>query len=996
MQFRLLGPLEVRDDEGVVRIGSQMQRRLLAVLLVHARSVVSSDLLVDVLWAGQPPADTRQALWTCVSRLRRALAHRAGPAAEGLLVTRPPGYVLSAVPEQIDADQFAQLVSTASQIANHRPDAAAELLDRALGLWHGPALQEFADEPFAEVEAARLDELRLDATEDRFELDLALGRHAALIAPLGAFTTAHPLRDRPQSQLMLALYRSGREAEALERYRDYRERLDSELGLEPSSLLRSLHTKVLQQSTALDWVPPPADEATVGARQELRKPAVGPGSGLPAELTSFFGRAADIDAALDSLDEARLVTLTGVGGVGKTRLALRVAALAASRFTDGVSWCELAPVPDEAAVAPALATSLGVQPAAGSTVIESVVAFLSDQELLVVLDNCEHLLAEVRVLVAELLRGCPRLVILTTSRERLAIEGERSRPVAPLPLPDHLPSPDRANPAVSLFVDRARAVRPDLHLDRENLARIVDICRHLDGLPLAIELAAARIRSLNPADLDERMWTRPDLLSPVNLQGGRHDTLRGVFDWSYGLLVTEQRELFCRLSVFAGAFDLAAAEEVCSGRDIPRDRVVDVLTSLVDASLVGIGATQGEVTYSLLETLRSYAGELLPDDEKGAIRRAHAYHFASVAGRADAGLRGAEEARWVTVVDGAMGNLRAAHRWLIEEREVDLALRLSRGLRYYMLFRFRDEVVGWGETALALPGAELDPLYPEVCCAVGEGLTVRGEMGPALALAARAVSGLTQDDARRLYAHRVAGMVALYVGRLDDAFREHTEMLRLARRHHQTYEEGMALLGLAQSCTYAGDPTRGLAFADEQLRVGARLQNPSMLALAWYDRAEALSSVQPALALEPYQRAVQLAESAGSSFVEGIALVGLASLLGRYHDPQSALPAFRTIIARWREMQVWHHQWTTLRNLLQLFLSTENWEPAAVLFGAIEARNAAAPVFGHDADLMDAAAATLEVVLGMPRWQTARDRGLAMSREEAVIFACEAIDAARA
>jgi predicted ATPase/DNA-binding SARP family transcriptional activator len=996
MQFRLLGPLEVHGDDGVVRIGSRVQRRLLAVLLVEARSVVSADRLVDLVWGSRPPADARQSLWTCVARLRRALAEPAGPAAEELLVTRPPGYLLAAGPDQIDADQFVQLASAASGIAADRPDAAAELLDRALGLWRGPALQEFADEPFAEVEAARLDELRVAATEDRFELDLIRGGSSALVAPLGAFTSAHPLRERPRSQLMLALHRSGRQAEALECYRDYRELLDRELGLEPSVQLRSLQTQVLQQAPGLDWRPP-AQGPIVGAAHDSAGISGAPGSGLPAELTSFVGRAADIDTALAALAEARLVTLTGVGGVGKSRLALRVAALASSRFADGVSWCELAVVQDPAVVATALATALGVQREADATMVESVVAFLSGKQALLVLDNCEHLVGAVRSLVVDLLHGCPGLVILATSRERLAIDGERVRPVSPFPLPESAHRADPTNPAVSLFVDRARAVRPDLELDPDNLARIVDVCRHLDGLPLAIELAAARVRSLNPADLSERSWTRLDLLSSPGQRGGRHDSLRAVLDWSFGLLATEQQRLFCRLSVFAGTFDLAAAEVVCSGPDAGRHEVVDLLASLVDASMVSIGTTEGTVRYALLETLRHYAAEHLDAAEADALRRSHAHHYSLVAGRADAELRGVEEARWVAVVDAEMGNFRAAQRWLVGEPEPDAALRLSRGLRYCMLFRFRDEVVAWGEACLALPGAEQHPLFAEVCGAVGEGLTARGEMEPALAVASRGLAGLTEeDDVRRMYALRVAGMVALYVGRLDDAVREHVEMLRLARLHDQAYEEAMALLGLAQACTYAGDPVRGLAFAEEQLRVAARLRNPSMLALAWYDQAEALSAVAPARALEPYQRAVHLAESAGSSFVEGIAMVGLASFLGRSDDPQVALPAFRSIIVRWREMHVWHHQWTTLRNLMQLFVRIENWEPAAILFGAIDSGTTAVAAFGNDAVQMDVAAERLEEVLGTPRWRAARGRGAALSREEAVAFACEAIDAARA
>jgi len=990
MLFLLLGPLEVLAEQGVVEIRGQMQRRLLAVLLVHARTAVSADRLIDILWAGEPPLEARQALWTCVARLRQALAGQAGTATDALLITRPPGYLIAAEPDQIDAGRFESLISAASRLAADEPQTAAGLIDRALGLWRGAALEEFSGELFAAAEATRLDELRLSATEDRFEIDLVLGTHARLIGPLSGFATEHPLRERSRAQLMRALYRCGRQAEALEVFHSYRKLLDRELGLEPSVALRTLQTQILRQATEVGWRSP-------DVRQAPPKTALAvTGSRLPSEMTSLVGRDEDVTAAVQAIAEARLVTLTGVGGVGKTRLALRTAAVAATKFADGLCWCELASVTDPEAVAPAVATALGVHRGAGTTVVGSVVTFIGDQEKLLILDNCEHLLGGVRPLVAEVLRGCPRLVVLATSRVQLGINGEHVRPVATLPLSASSAQHAAPGPAVTLFVERARAVRPDLQLDPETLETISGICRHLDGLPLALELAAARMRSLNPADISDRTRSDLDLVSSAGEPSGRHGSLRTVLDWSYGLLGADQRQLFDRLSVFAGSFDLAAAEAVCAGRGIERNRVVELLTSLVDASMVGVGGTEGAVRYALLETLRRYGTEHCGDSpEADAIHRAHAHHYAEVADRADAGLRGPDESLWVAVVDADLDNLRAAQRWILRAGDADLALRLVRGLRYYMLFRFRDEVVAWGEASLRLPTVEQHPLFAEVCGAVGEGLTARGEMAAALNLATDALNQLDDpDDARGMYLLRVAGMVALYVGRLDDGFRQHAEMLRLARVHDHPYEAGMALLGLAQSRTYAGEPDRGLFFAEEQLRVVQPLGNPSMLALAWYDQAEALSSIDAARAIESYQRSIQLAESAGSTFVEGVALVGLASLLGGSQDPGVALPLFRSIITRWRRMGIWHHQWTTLRNLVQLFIRIDCSEPAAVLMGAIGAGATATPAFGADADLMETAARRLRVVLGQSRWSQAYERGATMSGDDALAFTCTSIDQA--
>ena len=992
MEFRLLGALEVADGDELIRIASPLQRRLLAALLVQARTVVSADRLVDLLWGSQAPVDARQSLWTNVARLRRALAGAAGTGA-ALLLTRPPGYLLDVEPVCVDASRFESLAVAATGLAAEDPRRAGEVLDRALGLWRGPALQEFAEEPFASTEAARLEELRLAVTEQRFEVDLTVGDVHELVGRLDAYTRAHPFRERPRAQLMLALYRCGRQAESLETYRSYQELLDRELGVAPSQMLRDRQTEVLRQSPSLDRELPP-DQSQVGGPSGSKpvRPPPASASAVPTELTSFVGREQDLAEVVAEFAKSRLVTLTGVGGVGKTRLAMR-AAVSSGPFTDGLAWCELAPVTDPSAVSAAVATSLGVRRSAETSVVESLVDYLAQRRMLLVLDNCEHLLEGVQPLAESLLRGCPWLVVLATSRARLAVTGEHVRPVAPLPVPASGERPDPTTPAVALFVQRAHAVRPELHLDEDTLANVAEICRQLDGLPLALELAAARLRSLNPTDLLDRMRTRLDLLSPTADHAGRHATLRAVLDWSYELLPTVQQRLFDRLSVFAGGFDLAAVEEVCCGGGVAREDVVDLLTSLVDASMVTVGPAANRVRYTMLETLRQYAVEHLEDPDAGSVRLAHARHFAAFAERADRGLRGPAEARWVGIVDEELDNFRAAHRTMIEAGRADLALQLVRGLRYYMLFRFRDEVVSWGEQALDLPDAVDEPLYAEVCGAVGEGLTVRGEMRRATALADRGLDAVADpDDARRIFGLRAAGMVSLYTGRLDDGLRLHAEMLRLARRHDHTYETGMALLGLAQSRTYAGEPARGLEYAEEQYRVVLPLGNPSMLSLAWYDQAEALAGLDADRAVEPYQRAVQLAASAGSTFVEGIALVGLASLLGRAGEPSLALPLFRTIIGRWRRMGVWHHQWTTLRNLVQLLLRTESWENSAVLVGAIAWSRTATPAFGADADLMQAAIDRLDDKLGTARWTAARDRGASLSPDEVVKFALRAID----
>ena len=726
-------------------------------------------------------------------------------------------------PEQVDAGLFERLLAEASGIGEDRPRAAGEILDQALSLWRGPALVEFADEPFAAAEAARLDELRLVAMERRFDVDLAVGAHAELVGQLRAFTALHPLRERPRGQLMLALYRCGRQAEALEAFTAYRHLLEDELGLEPSErLARAAGGDPPTGGRARLQPPAPAEELDGGASDLLDR---GPGL-RRRRATSFVGRADDIAAAVARIGEARLVTLTGIGGVGKTRLA------AASRRR-GVRpvrrWCLVV----RAGPAHRPGSS---RPGAGHVArrppstrcrrrrLDRRRSSLA-KRLLLVLDNCEHVLDGVRPLVEAILRGCPRVVVLATSRERLGIHGERVQPVAPLPLPDSGRPLDVTAPAVALFVDRARAVRPDLQLGAANLAAIVGVCRHLDGLPLSLELAAARIRSLNPADLSARMAGHLDLLSPTGPDAGRHSTLRGVLDWSYDLLTPTQRRLFDRLSVFSGTFDLAAAEAVGSGDGIDRGQVVDLLTSLVDASMVTVGATEGRVRYSLLETLRAYGWSHLghqdeADDRAPAGTPATSHRSPN---RPTSGCAGPDEAAWVTIIDRELGNLRAAHQWLVRHGAGGAgAAPLPRAaLLHAVQVPRRGRLLGPGDPRASWRGA---------ASAVRRGVWrrrrgpdgARGD-GLARALADRALTQVDgPDDERRMFGLRLSGMVALYVGRLDDGFRDHAEMLRLARLHDHPYEAGMALLGLAQSRTYAGAPDRGPG-----LRRGAEPRGPA-------------------------------------------------------------------------------------------------------------------------------------------------------------------------
>jgi DNA-binding SARP family transcriptional activator len=540
MEFRILGPLEVGEEDRPVLVTGPKERALLAILLIHAGEVVSADRLVEGLWGSEPPANLSNALQV-VSRLRTCL-QRAPGLQGGLLVTRKPGYVLDVGPEDLDARRFERLLEEAQEISATDHEGTSSLLGEALGLWRGPALAEFAFEDFAQEEVARLEEAHIRAVEMKMEADLALGRQDGLVGELQALVAANPLRERLRGQLMLALYRSGRQGEALRVFQEGRMTLVDELGIDPGPELQELHQQILLQATTLSATP----EAEVAA----------PRNNLPPQITSFVGRDVELREVGKLLQESRLVTLTGAGGAGKTRLALEVAKGLLEAFPEGVWLAELAAVNDPALVATTLGSALGIREGVPLGVgaqtpqpfVDKLLSYLGGRELLVVLDNCEHLIEASAELVERLLRSAPWVRVLATSRERLGVDGEVLWPVPPL----GLPRPEEVAPeqlvqhdAVRLFLDRATAVRPTFVLDADAAVALNHICRRLDGIPLALELAAAWVRIIPPMEIAARLDDRFGLLvSGSRKPLPRHQTLRAAIDWSYELLSVPEQDLF--------------------------------------------------------------------------------------------------------------------------------------------------------------------------------------------------------------------------------------------------------------------------------------------------------------------------------------------------------------------------------------------------------------------------------------------------------------------
>ncbi|MGH3962017.1 MAG: BTAD domain-containing putative transcriptional regulator [Pseudonocardiaceae bacterium] len=730
MRFGVLGPLAVWTDEGApVAIPGAKVRALLADLLVHAGEPVSADRLIDELWGDTPPGNPAGSLQARVSQLRRAL-EQAEPGGRALVVSRPAGYLLQVGADAVDAGRFEALIARAR--AAGEPAVNAALLAEALAIWRGPALSDFADDSFAQPAITRLEEQRLTALEEHIEARLALGEHGALVGELDALVARHPLRERLRAAHMRALYLAGRQAEALDTYQQLRTRLGDELGLDPGPELARLLQAILTHDPALAVRPPPAPRRT----------------NLPALLSSLVGRTAAVADVRKLIDTGRLVTLTGPGGVGKTRLALETAAQLAGELADGAWVVELAGHHDPCdnvvgCVAELVAAVVGVRddaalivPPAGrpAALIQRLPAALAAKQLLLVLDNCEHVIEEVAKLAELLLRSAPELRILATSREPLGLSGELLWPVPALELPD--PAADGDLPAVAqcsavqLFVQRAAATAPGFSLTETNTAAVAAVCRRLDGLPLALELAAARVRALPVHELATRLDDRFRLLATGNRDApDRQQTLRAVVDWSWELLTEREQTLLRRLGVFADGFTLAATEGICAGDGVDHADVLDLLARLVDRSLVV--AEDGGARYRLLETIAAYALERMDAaGETDQARLQHATWYADLAEQADQQLRGHGQQRGLGRLDAESANCRAALAWLVAQSDLTqsdaaLALRLAGALAWYWFLRGRHGEGRWW-LAKALSTSTDGPALVAARARAGAGLAILG------------------------------------------------------------------------------------------------------------------------------------------------------------------------------------------------------------------------------------------------------------------------------
>lgn len=899
MRVGILGPTEVRGPDGAaLDVPGPRARALLAILALDAGRVVGTARLIDGLYGAAVPGNAANALQSQVSRLRQAL--RAGGLPD-VVEFHPGGYRLAIDQEDVDAHRFARLTRAGrAALDDGDPARARAVLRDADALWRGPAL---ADAPLADG-AARFEELRLDAAEDHVEARLRDGEHGDLLAELRALVARHPFRERLRGQLVRALHGAGRTPEALAAFEDARRLLAEELGIDPSPELAAAHLAVLRR-------PVPA----------------APHSRLPAQLTTFVGRAGECERVEGLLEHTRLVTLTGPGGAGKTRLAIEAAA-AHSRET---ALVELAPVRDPADVPQAALAALGLREAAlprpgqehpATPPAERLVTALAGRPMLLLLDNCEHVVDAAAGLADTLLAACPALRVLATSREPLGITGEVLLPVPRLAIAPAGTPPARAMdyPAVRLFADRAAAGRPGFAVDDETGGDVLRICEALDGMPLAIELAAARVRSLPVGEIAARLDDRFSLLSKGSrTASSRHRTLRAVVEWSWDLLDHRERELARRLTVFAGGATLAAAEQVCGLPD-----GVDELTGLADKSLVENTAGR----YRMLQTVHAFCAERLDEaGETAALRRAHAEHFGALAETASPHLVRTEQLDWLARLDPEHDNLHAALRWAITA-DVRLALRLVSALTPYWWLRGRrsegstlaaelaerigvEPPSGMGqEYALCVLNAVFDPprsvaLHSQLDRArqILDSLATPPRQPFLMVLHAVAFGPPADDSALRSRTETLlgsdpwtaalepmgAGLYKAYRGNVHEGHELLARSLGLFRELGERWGLSMVLGGLGQLHAWRGQTERGRELIDEAIdltrQLGAAQDTADLLA----QRAEAsLLGGDPAGARADYERSAELARHAGSLDKAAVAELGLAELAWRDGDPDAA------------------------------------------------------------------------------------------------------------
>ncbi len=893
VRVELLGPLRLAVDGVAVDVRGPKRRAILALLALAESRTVPVDALVDALWGGDLPESGHQALHSHVSRLRGALG-----SAGARLEHRPDGYRLHLEDGELDLARARALLADARTRAAHDPAGAADLLRTARELWRGPLLADLTDVLPVATAVEGCARLHREVTDALIGSAVAAGQAEQVLGLAAAAWTDDPLRESAVLLHVRALAASGRAPDALRVAREYRHRLAEETGLDPSSDLDQLERQVAA--------------GAAGPAPRLRT--------VPRPTTRLIGREADVAVLRRRLDEERLVTVVGPGGVGKTRVAVEVA-----RVGEVVGVLLLAPVTDPAGVPHALAAALGVEVVQGD-VLTACLAVLGDRRGLLVVDNCEHQLDAARAVVGALLSHCPRLAVLATSREPLGLAVECVVRLAPLPLPAGDQEVGRV-PSVELFLERAGRVRTGPPPTRDDLHVVGDIVRRLDGIPLAIELAAGRLSALSLTDLRDRLARSLDLLGGGSSGDARHRTLRATVEWSYQLLSADEQRLFRHMSVFVDGLDLQTAERLGADLDLGTDPG-SALAHLVDASMIEVAFEQ-RTRYRMLETLRAFGLDRLAatGEEEVATRRLQRWGVELTAWLGDT-LATEREPAADAVLRREVANLRAAWRSARSGGAVDDAAAMVTALFEAVGYRDLLEIRDWAEELAGDPGLDGRPLAAAVLGTAAEAAYHRGDHATAERLAR---AGLQQaaDGDLQWYCRYPLSVVALARGAHADCV-EHA-LAAAAGGPGPRDSFGIAALALA----YSGDVAAARALNDRGLREAA---SPSMLSWGAYVTGEIETCAgRRDLAEQHYVRSVELARTSGATFLVGVASVGLLAARAAAGRVAEALVGYREVIDYFSRTGNWTHQWTTLRNLADLLRRLGDAGPAEVIDAAADA-----------------------------------------------------------
>lgn len=947
---------------------------MLAVLSLHGGHVVSTTTLSDHLWGDDPPRTANKSLQTAVANLRRTMSEAA---AEGWLETSGAGYRLNLPEDRIDLLVFeAHVAAGRSALLAGANAHALRHLNDGLAQWRGDKPAALGDGLVADIESNRLVELRLDAFADRADAELRCGHPHQVLAELGVLCDTWPLRERFHELLMLALYRAGRQTDALSAYQRLRASLVDQ-GLEPGEPVRDLERRILDHDPSLD-------QTAEGAGAESSR-------ALASLSTPLIGR----DDALREIDEMlrhrRLVTLVGPGGVGKTVIAQQ---LAAHPGDLEAVWCGLGAVSDADHLFPAVATALGVDQRAGVTMAEAVCDRLLIRPTLLVLDNCEHLLDPIAELVHTLSTTCEQLVVMATSRERLAIPGETVWPVDGLSLPQADVRVEESA-AGTLFLERARQSDPHFVADASALANIAAICRGLDGMPLALELAAARVRALPTSEIVKRLDDRFELFTGGRRGGDeRHHNLRATVAWSYDLLAERERRLFRRLGTFAGAFTIEAAEAVGALDDLDHVEIPALLADLVDKSMVTVRRDHTVWHYRLLETLRAFARDELDGvGEREAIDLANMDYHRGLVRTLGAAVTGPGEADAVAAIEASFDNIRQAVSLARRREDADTLGQLVAGLFAYLHFRPRWEASVWAEDTLELFDRvpPFDRRYRTVVAATAAwGRWFAGDLDRADAIVDRSLLLAEQDDpdlADVLAARAVVRMYRQDPQAVDTAADALARVVGDERRWLAAYLSGQ----IAIMCAYAGEADAATPYLEQQARLVRELDNHSTAAWWLYCQAEVCGETNPSETVRLAREGIEAAVAARSGLLENITRITAVTVEARHGDVRRTLDEFALLIDRFRRSGAWTHLMVVVWNLVEALHKLDAQQPATVLLHA--APTGAPEPYGVQLARLDHIRGRLVATMPADAFTQAAAAGAALSREQTAEVALTALAA---